>query len=92
MAAAPAVKYKPVSEDGFEDVKTDDDHEDYPLHQGKWNSSKGTSRLRRALQILASLLVLATYTWAILYYAREVIYKPFCPRLTTPDTVHVWVC
>ncbi|KAL0781173.1 hypothetical protein CaCOL14_002508 [Colletotrichum acutatum] len=70
MATTPAVKYKPISDDGFEDVKTDDAHEEYPLNQGNWNST--------------------IYTWAILYYAREVIYKPFCPRLTTPDTVHVW--
>ncbi|UQC80466.1 uncharacterized protein CLUP02_05949 [Colletotrichum lupini] len=90
MSTTPAVKYKPVSDDGFEDVKTDDDHEEYPLDQRKWNSCRGTSKSRRALQILASLLILAIYTWAVLYYAREVIYKPFCPRLTTPDTVHVW--
>ncbi|KAG7050810.1 Tat pathway signal sequence [Colletotrichum scovillei] len=90
MSATPAVKYKPVSDDGFEDVKTDDDHEEYPLHQENWNSSRGTSKSRRAIQILVSLLILAIYTWAVLYYAREVIYKPFCPRLTTPDTVHVW--
>ncbi|KAI3530862.1 hypothetical protein CABS03_01006 [Colletotrichum abscissum] len=90
MSTTPVVKYKPVSDDGFEDVKTDDDHEEYPLDQRKWNSSRATSKSKRALQILASLLILAIYTWAVLYYAREVIYKPFCPRLTTPDTVHVW--
>ncbi|KXH63789.1 hypothetical protein CSAL01_00047 [Colletotrichum salicis] len=90
MPAVPSAKYKPVSDDGLEDVKTDDDHEEYLLDQGKWPSSRGTSRLTRALQILAVLLALATYTWAVLYYAQEVIYKPFCPRLTTPDTVHVW--
>ncbi|KAK1687761.1 hypothetical protein BDP55DRAFT_727164 [Colletotrichum godetiae] len=90
MPAAPSAKYKPVSDGAFEDVKTDDDHEEYLLDKGKWSSSRGTSRLRRALQILAVLLALATYTWAVLYYAQEVIYKPFCPRLTTPDTVHVW--
>ncbi|KAI9163205.1 hypothetical protein HJFPF1_04804 [Paramyrothecium foliicola] len=84
-----SVKYHQVSPASLAATKSEDDDGELSP-SGPWVVSKRKSTLAQALTFLGSLLLLALYTWAVLFYAREILYKPFCPRLTAPDTLHVW--
>lgn len=92
---APWIKYKPLIPSMMYTVvntSSDDGEDEFPpSKKDTLLSSKSRFGLKRALIFLGSLLAVGLYTWAVLYYAREFIYKPFCPRLTAPDTIHVWV-
>lgn len=57
----------------------------------KYEPPKKKSRVKRAGGVLAAALSLGLYTAAVLYYAQEVIHKPYCPRFAASDTVHLWV-
>ncbi|KAL5877105.1 hypothetical protein ACKVWC_006262 [Pyricularia oryzae] len=56
----------------------------------KYEPPKKKSRVKRAGGVLAAALSLGLYTAAVLYYAQEVIHKPYCPRFAASDTVHLW--
>lgn len=85
------VKYEPISPARSADAATSNsDDEGYPLPKNTSFFVKQRLRMIPGLAIFGTLVALSLYTWAVLYYAREIIYKPFCPRLTAPDTIHVW--
>ncbi|RYO81443.1 hypothetical protein DL766_004722 [Monosporascus sp. MC13-8B] len=71
-------------------AKADDDLDEYVSAEDKRVLPKHRSILFRVSSILAAVLVLVVYTAAVLYYAQEVIHKPYCPRFAATDTVHLW--
>ncbi|RYO81438.1 hypothetical protein DL766_004717 [Monosporascus sp. MC13-8B] len=87
-------QYAALSDNNPAQCLSDGENEDYPLTRGESTQrkrvSKRTSRRRYVSIVIAVLLGQTLYTALVLFGARELYYKPMCPRLAAPDNYHAW--